>query len=86
MQRATSKAWLRFAAPRFRRGDQVLRRPSGDEPLTCVLGFAAAGLFASCLALLIQHEIAPLAVLEFALVCAAPPLAALAGLFVGRRR
>ncbi|MGJ5065438.1 hypothetical protein [Bradyrhizobium oligotrophicum] len=57
-----------------------------EEPLTCVLGFAAAGLFAACLALAIQHEIASLAVLEFVLICAAPPLAALAGLAIGRRR
>ncbi|MGJ5177972.1 hypothetical protein ACQR16_27090 [Bradyrhizobium oligotrophicum] len=57
-----------------------------EEPLTCVLGFTAAGLFAACLALVIQHEIASLAVLEFVLICAAPPLAALAGLAIGRRR
>lgn len=57
-----------------------------EEPLTCILGFTATGLFAACLALAIQHEIAWLAVLEFALICAAPPLAALAGLAIGRRR
>jgi len=57
-----------------------------EEPLTCILGFTAAGLFAACLALAIQHEIAWLAVLEFVLICAAPPLAALAGLTIGRRR
>ncbi|UFZ02075.1 hypothetical protein LQG66_22540 [Bradyrhizobium ontarionense] len=57
-----------------------------EEPLTCILGFSAAGLFAACLALAIQHEIAWLAVLEFVLICAAPPLAALAGLAIGRRR
>ncbi|NPU11695.1 hypothetical protein HL667_23565 [Bradyrhizobium sp. 83012] len=57
-----------------------------EEPLTCVLGFAAAGLFAACAALAIQHEIASLAVLELVLICAAPPLAALAGLAIARRR
>jgi hypothetical protein len=57
-----------------------------EEPLTCVLGFSAAGLFAACLALAIQHEIPWLAMLELALICAAPPLAALAGLKLARRR
>ncbi|MGC2780484.1 MAG: hypothetical protein WA418_33100 [Bradyrhizobium sp.] len=57
-----------------------------EEPLTCILGFTAVGLFAACLALAIEHEIAWLAVLEFVLICAAPPLAALAGLAIGRRR
>ena len=57
-----------------------------EEPLTCILGFTATGLLAACLALAIQHEIAWLAVLEFVLICAAPPLAALAGLAIGRRR
>jgi hypothetical protein len=61
-------------------------REPAEEPLTCILVFTAAGLFAACLALAIQHEIAWLAVLEFVLICAAPPLAALAGLAIGRRR
>jgi len=61
-------------------------RQPAEEPLTCILGFTAAGLFAACLALAIQHEIAWLAVLEFVLICAAPPLAALAGLAIARRR
>ncbi|CAL74194.1 hypothetical protein BRADO0230 [Bradyrhizobium sp. ORS 278] len=57
-----------------------------EEPLTCILGFTAAGLFAACLAIAIQHEIAWLAVVKLALICAAPPLAALAGLAIARRR
>ncbi|GLH77018.1 hypothetical protein SSBR45G_19260 [Bradyrhizobium sp. SSBR45G] len=65
---------------------QASSQEPAEEPLTCVLGFTAAGLFAACLALAIQHEIALLAVLEFVLICAAPPLAALAGLAIGRRR
>ncbi|MDU2923599.1 hypothetical protein, partial [Bradyrhizobium sp.] len=44
------------------------------------------GLFAACLALAIQHEVASFAVLELILICAAPPLAALVGLRIGRRR
>ncbi|MGJ4927890.1 hypothetical protein ACQR1I_21795 [Bradyrhizobium sp. HKCCYLS2038] len=65
---------------------KVSSQEPAEEPLTCILGFTAAGLFAACLALAIQHEIAWLAVLEFVLICAAPPLAALAGLAIGRRR
>ncbi|MGJ4890290.1 hypothetical protein [Bradyrhizobium sp. HKCCYLR20261] len=61
-------------------------REPAEEPLTCVLGFAAAGLFAACVAIALQHNIASLAVLEFVVICAAPPLAALAGLAIGRRR
>ncbi|MGY3449200.1 hypothetical protein [Bradyrhizobium sp. USDA 4353] len=57
-----------------------------EEPLTCVLGFTAAGLFAACLAIAIQHDIAWLAVLKLVVICAAPPLAALAGLKIARRR
>ncbi|MDU3126563.1 MAG: hypothetical protein E6699_03545 [Bradyrhizobium sp.] len=65
---------------------QASSHEPAEEPLTCILGFTAAGLFAACLALAIQHEIASFAVLELILICAAPPLAALVGLRIGRRR
>ena len=65
---------------------QASSHEPAEEPLTCILGFTAAGLFAACLALSIQHEVASFAVLELILICAAPPLAALVGLRIGRRR
>ncbi|CCE03001.1 hypothetical protein [Bradyrhizobium sp. STM 3809] len=57
-----------------------------EEPLTCILGFTAAGLFAACLAIAIHQEMTSFAALELVLICAAPPLAALAGLRIGRLR
>lgn len=59
---------------------------ASDDFLTCLLAFSAAGLFASCLALAMQHEIPHVAVLELVLICAAPPLAAIVGLLMIRRR
>lgn len=61
-------------------------RPASDDFLTCLLAFSAAGLFASCLALAMQHEIPHVALLELVLICAAPPLAALVGLLMIRRQ
>jgi hypothetical protein len=62
------------------------RRAPPDDLLSCVLAFSAVGLFASCLALAMEHEIPHIAVLELVLICAAPPLAAIAGLLMIRKR
>jgi hypothetical protein len=86
MSRLTSIAsWRRSAAsaPDRSRFD---RRAAPDNLLTCLLAFSAVGLFASCLALAMEHEIPHVAVLELVLICAAPPLAAIAGLLMLRRR
>jgi hypothetical protein len=56
-----------------------------DDLLTRLLAFSAVGLFASCLALAMEHEIPHIAVLELVLICVAPPLAAVAGLLMIRR-
>jgi hypothetical protein len=56
-----------------RRGDS----PGVDE-LVCPLVFSLAGLLASGLALMLPGEDGHLAMLRFALVAAAPPIAALA--------
>jgi hypothetical protein len=86
MSRLIPIAWRRRPAPPPRRRDASGQRPASDDFLTCLLAFSAAGLFASCLALAMQHEIPHIALLELILICAAPPLAALAGLLTIRRR
>ena len=73
------------ASPRHH-GNADRSRPASDDFLTCLLAFSAAGLFASCLALAMQHEIPHVALLELVLICAAPPLAAIIGLLMIRRR
>jgi len=86
MPRLTSiTSWRRpRAAPDQRNG--LDRRTAPDDLLSCVLAFSAVGLFASCLALAMEHEIPHIAVLELVLICVAPPLAAIAGLSMIRRR
>jgi hypothetical protein len=64
----------------------VDHRSAPDDLLTCLLAFSAVGLFASCLALAMDHEIPHIAVLELVLIGAAPPLAAVVGLAMIRRR
>ncbi|MEN3290421.1 MAG: hypothetical protein V7634_4721 [Bradyrhizobium sp.] len=85
MSRLTSIAsWRRSAAALLSRN----RLDSGTAPddlLTCMLAFSAVGLFASCVALAMQHDIPHVAVLELVLICAAPPLAAIVGLLMIRR-
>jgi hypothetical protein len=77
-------SWCRsFAAPDRRSGPNC--RNESDDLLTCLLTFSAVGLFASCLALAMEHEIPHIAVLELVLICVAPPLAAVAGLLMIRR-
>jgi hypothetical protein len=78
-------SWRRSLAASARRGG-LDRRVPPDDLLSCVLAFSAVGLFASCLALAMEHEIPHIAVLELVLICAAPPLAALAGLLMIRQR
>jgi hypothetical protein len=51
-----------------------------------MLAFSAVGLFASCIALAMEHEIPHIAVLELLLICAAPLIAAAAGLRMLRGR
>ncbi|WP_407157484.1 hypothetical protein [Bradyrhizobium sp. STM 3557] len=78
-------SWRRTLAAPVQRSS-VGRRSEPDDLLTCMLAFSAVGLFASCLALAMEHEIPHIAVLELVLICAAPPLAAIAGLSMIRRR
>jgi hypothetical protein len=86
MPRLTSIAsWRRTAAALIHR-DRLDSGTAPDDLLTCMLAFSAVGLFASCVALAMEHEIPHVAVLEFVLICAAPPLAAIAGLLMIRRR
>jgi hypothetical protein len=77
--------WRRSAAALIAR-NRLDSSTAPDDLLACMLAFSAVGLFASCLALAMQHEIAYIAVLELVLICAAPPLAAIAGLLMIRRR
>lgn len=86
MQGATSKTGFRSAVSKSRHGDRVRHGAGAEEFLTCVLGVAAAGLLASCLAFHIAHEITHLALPELMLIWAAPALAALAGLRAARHR
>jgi hypothetical protein len=77
-------SWCRSAAAPLSR-TRLDSRAAPDDLLTCMLAFSAVGLLASCLALAMQHEIPPIAVLELVLICAAPPLAAIVGLLMIRR-
>lgn len=72
----------RPAAPS--RGD-VGQGSAPDDILTCVLAFAAAGLFASCVALGLAHDSPTVALIELIVICAAPPLAGLVALRMMRR-
>jgi hypothetical protein len=86
MSRLTSIAsWRRSAASAPDR-TRLDRRAAPDDLLTSLLAFSATGLFASCLALAMEHEIPHVAVLELVLICVAPACAALAGLLIVRRR
>ena len=76
--------WRRSAAAPLPRHD-VDRRAAPDDLLSCLLAFSAVGLFASCLALAMEHETPHVAMLELVLICAAPPLAAVVGLVMIRR-
>jgi hypothetical protein len=78
-------SWRRSHAAPVQR-NRLDRRTAPDDLLSCVLAFSAVGLFASCLALAMEHEIPHIAVLELVLICVAPPLAAIAGLSMIRRR
>jgi hypothetical protein len=86
MSRLTSIASWRRSAEALMHRDRLDRRAASDNLLTCLLAFSSVGLFASCLALAMEHEIPHVAVLELVLICAAPPLAAVAGLLMLRRR
>lgn len=86
MSRLTSIALWRRSAVQAADRTRLDRRAAPDNLLTCLLAFSAVGLFASCLALAMEHEIPHVAVLELVLICAAPPLAAIAGLLMLHRR
>jgi uncharacterized protein (DUF983 family) len=79
------RSWRRIAAACMQCGG-VDRRAAPDDLLTCMLAFSAVGLFASCIALAMEHEIPHIAVLELLLICAAPLIAAAAGLRMLRGR
>jgi hypothetical protein len=78
-------SWRRALGAPVQRSS-VERGSAPDDLLTCLLAFSAVGLFASCLALAMDHEIPHIAVLELVLIGAAPPLAAVVGLSMIRRR
>jgi hypothetical protein len=77
----------RYATTRQPTGMRRRRASAGVDGLVCPLVFSLAGLLANGMALMLPGEDGHLAMLRFALVAAAPPIAALAAAhFSGKAR